>query len=70
MNAFASQVVLSELRATAQGDLNFGNNAGPEFGLAAFVKMSATERLQRFERLLGGEKVLRNASIRLDSSWR
>ena len=62
MNAFAAQAVLTELKASE-------GRPSPEFGLPAFVKMSADQRVKRFEQLLGGRKVLLQVSANLDAQW-
>ncbi|KAI9723955.1 MAG: hypothetical protein M1812_000673 [Candelaria pacifica] len=65
MNAFAAQVVLSELKAP---DENQGKSEGQseqaDFGLTKFVKMGVSKRVRMFERLLGGKKVLLKESVR------
>lgn len=65
MNAFAAQTILAELRAPDPD-----SEPGPvDFGLTAFVKMNLTERLARFERILGGRGLLTRVSTRLDARW-
>jgi hypothetical protein len=39
------------------------------FGLPAFVLMSSDERIQRFQALLGGSRILKRASKLLDQQW-
>ena len=67
MNAFAAQAVLGKLKAPLpdQG----GSGGVGEFGLAAFVKMSAEERYARFETLLGGRRLLGRVGKVLDTRW-
>lgn len=65
MNAFAAQVILSELKepfGVSKDDI-------AHRGLAAFVNMSPDERYARFGQLLGGERVLRRVGAVLDSTW-
>ena len=71
MNAFAAQVVLSELKEMPDAG-GHGEGEGErmlKYGLSAFVQMSLQERLERFRVLLGGEKMLRKVSGVLDASW-
>lgn len=72
MNAFAAQVILSELKApldASQDDNNEMNERKVDYGLTAFVKMSLQERIARFELLLGGRRVLERVSRVLDARW-
>ena len=64
MNAFAAQVVLSELDRK-----NIESRVSSDFGLTAFVKMSQRERLARFERLLGGGKLLSRVEDIFQARW-
>ncbi|KAI9709526.1 MAG: hypothetical protein M1820_003286 [Bogoriella megaspora] len=67
MNAYAAQVVLSELKPSdnlLNGTQNDGSN-----GLAAIVRMSCAERIQKFETLLGGRKLLMTVSQVFDKKW-
>ncbi|TKA61813.1 hypothetical protein B0A49_12276 [Cryomyces minteri] len=63
MNAFAAQAILSELKAPTEAEDSSAHSTvqakGASFGLAAFVAMTAQERLRKFEALLGGGRVLR-----------
>ncbi|KAI0483290.1 hypothetical protein GGR56DRAFT_686537 [Xylariaceae sp. FL0804] len=43
--------------------------AGHEYGLAAFVRMSAAERRESFGSIMGGERVLDRVSRVLDMPW-
>ncbi|KAJ9644628.1 hypothetical protein H2199_003591 [Coniosporium tulheliwenetii] len=78
LNAFAAQVVLAELKKPASTPPPQAHSSSVEstpssndgdFGVAAFVKMSADERMRRFEGLLGGRRVLRRVSGALDQRW-
>lgn len=74
MNAYAAQEVLVALKPPLDmgdgqgGDGGTGGGCG-EFGLVAFVRMGAEERIRRFEGLLGGRRVLGRVSARLDVLW-
>ena len=62
MNAFAAQAILAALRPDP-------GHAAVEFAFAEFVKMSVAQRVTRFEALMGGRRVLKMASARLDAQW-
>ena len=66
MNAFASQAILADLKAPP--DL-INQTVSEDYGLAAFVKMSAEERYARFGTLLGGRRLLERVSKVLDARW-
>lgn len=69
MNAYAAQALLADLKAP---DEHFDSSkASTEFcfGLPAFIFMSVQERLERFERLLGGRKLLLRTSALVDAQW-
>lgn len=72
MNAFAAQVVLAELKAPelpydtwTNVDQGYG-----EFGLTTFVMMSLPERIERFEHIFGGRRLLYRVSRVIDAHWR
>ena len=73
MNAFAAQAVLGKLKADEScggaDDWKKGNRFGGEWGLKAFVKMSARERYHRFETLLGGRRMLGRVGEVVDGRW-
>lgn len=74
MNAYAAQVVMAELKipdAEVQPGSSFYPASSPpaKYGLAAFIAMSADERLQRFETLLGGGSVIRRVTEVMDRVW-
>ena len=78
LNAFAAQEILAALKPRSDdGDDGVVGGDSPmmegresvEFGLTAFVSMGAEERTRRFEGLLGGTRVLRRVSERLDAVW-
>lgn len=64
LNAFAAQVILNEL-----DQKNMDSSISSNFGVAAFIKMSQGERLARFERLLGGRKVLSRVGNIFEARW-
>ena len=72
INAFAAQAVLGKLK---QGESCGGADSGKcdeldgEWGLKAFVKMSARERYARFEVLLGGRNMLGRVGEVVDGRW-
>lgn len=68
LNALAAQVVISGLKAPDGLEYSIAQPAG-EFGLTAFVEMSAEMRLQRFGHVLGGTRVLQRVSAVLDGAW-
>jgi hypothetical protein len=68
MNAYAAQAVIAELKAREGVDMSGGSEVGL-FGVTAFVEMGHEERLARFERILGGRRVLQRVGRVLDTSW-
>lgn len=68
MNAYAAQAVIAELKAPDGVDVEGESKAGL-FGIAAFVEMGQQERIARFERLLGGRRVLQRVGSALDANW-
>ncbi|KAK5733315.1 hypothetical protein LTR17_009804 [Elasticomyces elasticus] len=75
LNAFAAQVILGQLKPPEEAIRDGSSSAiqssqGDVFGLAAFVRMSLTQRLQHFGPLLGGERVLRRVSEVVDMGWK
>ena len=73
MNAFAAQAVLGKLKAGESygGTDDWEKSEGfeREWGLKAFVKMSARERHKRFEVLLGGRRMLGRVGEVVDGRW-
>jgi hypothetical protein len=83
LNAFAAQLVLAELKEakastgtdvsmqdTSSYELNASStNARRDFGIRAFVRMDPQERIQRFEGLLGGRRVLNRVNQVLEQKW-
>ena len=72
MNAFAAQAVLGKVKEGERcGGADGGERDGfdGEWGLKAFVKMSAQERYRRFEVLLGGRRMLARVGEVVDGRW-
>jgi hypothetical protein len=68
MNAYAAQAVITELKAPDGVDVEGGSKAGL-FGITAFVEMGQEERIARFDRLLGGRRILERVGRVLDANW-
>lgn len=68
MNAYAAQAVLVQLKLPDDAIPGLGA-AQKRFGLAAFVSMTAEERVERFASTMGGERVLRRVSEIIDGKW-
>jgi hypothetical protein len=68
MNAYAAQAVIAELNAPDGVDVEGESKAGL-FGMTAFVEMGQEERIARFERLLGGRRILQGIGRVLDANW-
>ncbi|KAF2473975.1 uncharacterized protein BDR25DRAFT_282135 [Lindgomyces ingoldianus] len=76
-NPFAAQVILASLKTPY--DLQLRTSSPPAFaspskslrifGLPAFILMSAEERVEHFQVLLGGGRILNRVSTVLDQSW-
>jgi hypothetical protein len=64
-NAFAAQVILSKLKQQDDGM----TGESEDFGLMEFVKMTPQQRLEKFERLLGGRKLLERVGAQIDMKW-
>lgn len=71
MNVFAAQVVLDSLKPPlSEFEVEDSRGVGYEgYGLAAFVRMDAEERVRRFGALIGGEGMLRRVSRAVDGPW-
>ena len=84
MNAFAAQVVLGYMNGSSTNRSSYPandddddvkqsdgeRNGASSSGLAGFVCMSAEERVWRFEKVLGGSKMLTRVNRVLDTTWR
>ena len=68
MNAYAAQAVIADLKVPDGVDVEEGSKAGL-FGITAFVEMRQEERIVRFERILGGRRVLQRVGQVLDANW-
>jgi hypothetical protein len=68
MNVFAAQVVLGRLKVP-DGELAVGGPGGQVYGLPLFVMMGREKRIELFEEVLGGRKVLDRVSEALDVPW-
>lgn len=65
MNAYAAQAIPALLKAPDE----VPDEELTRFGLPQFIRMSATERAQRFKNTLGGETVLTRVSDVVDTQW-
>lgn len=62
MNAFAAQVILAEMKQLRERE-------GREWGLETFLRIGGEERVRRFERAIGGSKLIRRVGQVLDRRW-
>ena len=69
MNAFGAQAILATLKSPVQNRCDTVDTQETEFGLTAFVKMSAEERFAQFETMFGGRRLLERVSKVLDARW-
>ena len=77
MNAFAAQTTLNQLKMPDAETDGSGDEvtyttmipAWGDYGLAAFLRMSAEQRLQEFGPILGGDRVLRRVNKAVDMAW-
>ena len=73
LNAFAAQAILASLERQHSNmctpSTEPRNPATPSHALATFVQMPEQERLQVFEPMMGGARVLTRVSRRLDRLW-
>ncbi|KAI1261037.1 hypothetical protein F5Y18DRAFT_213805 [Xylariaceae sp. FL1019] len=67
-NAFAAQAILAQFKSCDSDSEK--DSCWPDYGLAAFMKMGAKERVQRFRLLLGGERVLGRVNRVLEARWK
>ncbi|KAF2816200.1 uncharacterized protein BDZ99DRAFT_542497 [Mytilinidion resinicola] len=73
VNAYAAQAILAALKpppntpflSTSESD----QNETQVFGLPAFILLSADERVERFQVLLGGNRILNRVSALVDQRW-
>ena len=74
MNASAAQAILGLLKQPEEPITNESSSPlrstdRQDFGLAAFVRMSEDQRVQRFGRIMGGAALLRRVSKVIDGPW-
>ncbi|OAL54363.1 hypothetical protein IQ07DRAFT_618487 [Pyrenochaeta sp. DS3sAY3a] len=78
INPFAAQVIIASLKEPFDVQLPHLSSSPSEYidprivavsGLPAFLVMSAEERIQRFQVIMGGSRVLRQVSNVLDQGW-
>jgi hypothetical protein len=67
-NAYAAQSILACLKTP--GSISVEEDKCFDCGLAAFVKMTPGERVQRFQNLMGGKSVLNRVNRILEMRWR
>ncbi|KAH8680964.1 hypothetical protein BX600DRAFT_504709 [Xylariales sp. PMI_506] len=65
MNAFAAQVILALLKAPDDTPQELFATTG----LAGFINMNATERVQQFSQIMGGSRVLQRVGMAFGSRW-
>ena len=65
-NSFAAQAILGELKGQSTAE---DGVTARDVGLAAFVKMSEEQRVKRFEKIFGGNNLLKRVSFHLDAQW-
>lgn len=69
MNSFAAQVVLKHLAINEKPAFRDDEIWQCSAGITSFLAMMPQARLERFAKLLGGEKVLRRVNAVLDADW-
>ncbi|KAI0164984.1 hypothetical protein GGR57DRAFT_514828 [Xylariaceae sp. FL1272] len=67
-NAFAAQAILAQFKSCESDSEK--DSRWPEYGLAAFMKMGAKDRVKKFRLLLGGERVLNRVNGILEARWK
>jgi hypothetical protein len=68
MNAFAAQIIISELKASDSVCPTISTVTG-QSGLAAFVRMERMERISRFKNFCGWN-LLERVSAVIDRDWK
>lgn len=53
----------------SSSELNTSLSSRSDFGIRAFIRMDPQERIQRFESLLGGRRVLNRVHKVLEQKW-
>jgi len=69
MNPFAAQLVLKHLAINEEPAFRADEIWQCSAGITSFLAMVPQARLERFARLLGGEKMLRRVNVVLDADW-
>ncbi|OCK81517.1 hypothetical protein K432DRAFT_295295 [Lepidopterella palustris CBS 459.81] len=73
LNAFAAQAILSSLKSSTSTSDYPESSSAPHpdqaFGLASFIFMSSGERIDRFQVLLGGNRILNRVSALIEQRW-
>lgn len=57
------------MREGPSSDLNTSISVRSDFGIRAFIRMDPQQRIQRFESLLGGRRVLTRVHKVLEQKW-
>ncbi|KAI0854220.1 hypothetical protein F5Y00DRAFT_256719 [Daldinia vernicosa] len=65
MNAYAAQAILGQLKAPD----DIPEERAGKYGLPAFIRMAPKERVQAFQSLMGGERVLNRVNETLETQW-
>lgn len=69
LNSFAAQIIISQLKS-AEGCDNADSECTILSGLTAFVTMTKQERMDKFEKVLGGKRILSRVSDVIDAGWK
>ena len=74
LNAFAAQVVLMKFKPPdnaleSESSSTLNSSLKLCYGLPAFIRMSAVQRIQQFGTILGGESVLTRVGHVIDEGW-
>ncbi|KAF2873348.1 hypothetical protein BDV95DRAFT_592732 [Massariosphaeria phaeospora] len=77
LNPFAAQVILASMKepydltvtSSSPNSSESSSKSVSVFGLPAFLMMEAEERIDRFQVLLGGSRILKRVSAMMDQEW-
>jgi hypothetical protein len=73
LNAFAASIILTHLQQPMvdepPGTTLSGGMTTEDFGLTAFLKMDLKSRVTHFEKILGGQRVMRRVNACLERRW-
>lgn len=77
LNSFAAQVILAWLKDTVNyplapnpaGHVRRLSQTALTFGLQTFLMMPAEQRLESFQAVLGGSRILNKVNATLDQEW-